>query len=194
MAKVKTIEIVDIENVRNEKLRYQNNSLAYWLGLLACLISVFAGIVGLNTMKPGAITIVKILLNVVILLIGFACAENIKHYSAKSSYVYFGFGMACFLRIFWFPLQMIKWWRKYQNSGDQTVLSKHFSKLVYGDKSAISNIDSVRGYFPQSGYFRGILMIILLVVSGLLFAFSGYIGLIKTNKLKRYLKSIDVKM
>ncbi len=194
MAKVKTIEIVDIENVRNEKLRYQNNTLAYWLGLLACLVSIFAGIIGLNTMKPSALTVVKILLNVVILLIGFACAENIKHYSSKSSYVYFVFAGTCLLRILWYPLQMIKWWKKYQDSGDTTVLANHFSKLIYGDKSTISSIDSVRGYLPQSGYFRGILMIIVLVVAALLFAFSGYIGLQKTNKLKRYLKSINVEV
>ena len=72
MAKVKTIEIIDIEAVRNEKLRYQTNKLAYYLGLFACVVSIFAGFIGLNTIKASGITVVKILLNIVILLFGFA--------------------------------------------------------------------------------------------------------------------------
>ncbi len=189
MAKIKTIEIVDIENVRNEKLRYQNNTLAYWLGLLACFVSIFAGIVGLNTMKASYLTVVKILINVVILLVGFASAENIKHYSQKASYVFFTFAVVNVLRIFWYPVQMIKWYKKYQDKGDTDILNKHFSKVVQPGKA-----DATRGYLPANGYFRACFMIILLVLSSVLFAFAGYIGLVKTLKLKKYLKSINVEM
>lgn len=189
MAKIKTIEIVDIENVRNEKLRYQNNTLAYWLGLLACFVSIFAGIVGLNTMKASYWTVIKILINVVILLVGFASAENIKHYSQKASYVFFMFAFVNILRIFWFPVLMIKWYKEYQDAGDKSILTEHFSKVVLP-----GNEDSARGYLPSNGYFRATFMIVLLILSSILFAFAGYVGLVKTLKLKRYLKSINVEM
>lgn len=189
MAKIKTIEIVDIENVRNEKLRYQNNTLAYWLGLLACVVSLFAGLVGLNTMKASYWTVVKILINVVILLLGFASAENIKHYSQKASYVFFIFAVVNILRIFWFPVQMFRWYKKYLDEGDTSILNDHFSKVVQPGKS-----DAARGYLPASGYWRATFMIIFLILSSVLFAFAGYVGLVKTLKLKRYLKSINVEM
>lgn len=186
MAKVKTIEIIDIEAVRNEKLRYQKNSLAYTLGLLACVVSVLAGFIGLNTMKASAMTIVKILMNIIILLLGFASTENVKKYRFSASIFMFVFAGISLLRIFWYPRLMFQYWNDYKDSGDEGVLSKHFSKIMFNDT------DQWRGYLPANGIFRGILMMILLIISTVLFALSGYFGLVKTRKLQRYLKSINV--
>lgn len=192
MAKVKTIEIVDIENVRNEKLRYQKNSISYLLGLLGVLMSLFAGFVGLNTVYPKWIVTVKIGLNVIILLFGFASAENIKNYRKSAAYIFFAFAVIDVLRIFWYPVTMISKWRKYESlkytdlPKAKLILSENFSKVVS------TNQDAGRGWLPQSGTFRGIFMMIFLIVSAVLFAFSGYIGLSKTNRLQKYLKSINV--
>ena len=183
MAKVKTIEIIDIEAVRNEKLRYQTNKLAYYLGLFACVVSIFAGFIGLNTMKASSITIFKILLNIVILLLGFASAENCKKYNFGASIFMFVFAGINVVRILWYPVKMISKWNDYKDSGDETILSDNFSKLMY------NTTDQLRGYLPRNGVFRGILMMILLATSSVLFALSGYFGLVKTLKLRRYLKS-----
>lgn len=186
MAKVKTIEIIDIEAVRNEKLRYQTNKLAYYLGLFACVVSIFAGFVGLNTMKASGITVVKILLNIVILLFGFAFSESAKKYSFKASVFMFVLAGINVFRIFWCPIKMIKKWNAYKKSGDENILASNFSKLMY------NSTDQLRGYLPRNGVFRGLLMMILLITSSVLFALSGYFGLVKTLKLRRYLKSINV--
>lgn len=186
MAKVKTIEIIDIEAVRNEKLRYQTNKLAYYLGLMACVISIFAGFVGLNTMKASWLTIVKILLNIVILLLGFAATENVKKYKFGASIFLFVFAGVNVARIFWYPVRMIKYWNDYKSSGDETILSENFSKIMF------NTTDRLRGYLPRNGVFRGILMMVLLITSSTLFLLAGYFGLVKTLKLQRYLKSINV--
>lgn len=188
MAKVKTIEIIDIEAVRNEKLRYQTNKTAYYLGLLACIFSTFAGFIGLNTMKASATTIVKILLNIFILLFGFASTENVKKYSLKASIWLFVLAGINVIRIFWYPIQMFKWWRKYKKTGNGDILSDHFSKIMY------STSDTLRGYLPRNGVFRGILMLTMLIISSVLFAFSAYLGMVKTLKLQKYLKSINVEI
>lgn len=186
MAKVKTIEIVDIENVRNEKLRYQKNTLAYGLGLLGCLLSLFAGFVGLNTIKPDKLVIVKIGINILILLFGFSSCENAKNYKKSSIYFFFIFAIADILRILWIPRYMFAHWNDYKKSNDSTVLDKYFSDVVE------SSSDKTRGWLPSSGTFRGILMMIFLISSAVCFAFAGYVALNKTNRLHKYLKSINV--
>lgn len=178
MAKVKTIEIVDLENVRKEKLRYQKNSLAYGLCMLGCFLSLMAGFIGLNTVNPNGITTIKIFLNIAILLFGFSSAERIKNYRTSASIVCFVFAGIDFLRIFWMPFNMIKW---YDDGKDSK-----FCSVVTDPK------DTGRGWLPASGTFRAIFMIIFLISSALAFAFAGYVGLSRSNKLHAYLKSINV--
>lgn len=184
MAKIKTIEIVDIENVRKEKLRYQKNGLAYGLGMLGCLFSLLACFVGLNTVKPTNITPIKIFLNIAILLFGFSSAENARKYKTSASIIFFVFAGVSFLRIFWYPLNMFRWY-------SDGRMDK-FSQVVYKSVTAGTNTDSIKGWLSHSGTFRGLLMLIFLVLSALAYAFAGYIGLSRSNKLHAYLKSINV--
>lgn len=183
MAKVKTIEIVDIENVRKEKLRYQKNTLAYGLGMLGCLFSLLACFIGLNSVKPTNITPIKIFMNIAILLFGFSSAENAKNYKTSASIVFFVFAGFSFFRIFWYPLNMFRWYDKGEDK---------FSAVVYKTVETGTNTDSIRGWLSHSGTFRGILMLIFLVISAISYAFAGYIGLSRSNKLHAYLKSINV--
>lgn len=192
MAKVKTIEIVDIENVRQEKLRYQKNTLAYGLGFGGLLFSIVAAFIELNTMKPNYLTMIYILLNIVILLFGFLSCENLKGYQKKYSYVMFGFAVVQIARIFWYPLGFIRHWNKYKDmlkNGDTTAevyAQKYFSPQVYTTSS------SKRGYMGTNGSLRGIVCIIFAIISAVFFAFSGYVGFIKAQKLEKYLTSINV--
>lgn len=192
MAKVKTIEIVDIENVREEKLRYQKNSLAYMLGFIGILLSAASALICLNTMKPNFLTIVKILMNVVLLLFGFLSCEKVKNYSKKFSLVMFVFGAASVLRIFWMPLQMIVQWsnantKTTDKDSMTTYLKKYFSEQVYN-----GDLASKKGFLPRNAAFRGVLCMILLIGSALAYFFSGYVGYLKANKLEKHLKSINV--
>lgn len=178
MAKVKTIEIVDLENVRKEKLRYQKNTLAYGLGMLGCFLSLMAGFIGLNSVNPDNVVTLKVFLNIVILLFGFSNAERVRRYNTSAAIVFFVFAGISVLRIFWYPLNMIRWYSK-------DKLSK-FSEVVS------VNGDLGKGWLSSNGTFRGILMMIFLILSGLCFAFAGYVGLSRSNKLHAYLKSINV--
>ena len=183
MAKVKTIEIVDIENVRKEKLRYQKNTLAYWLCMLGVFMSLLAAFIGLNTIKPTYWTTVKIGLNILILLFGFSSAEKIKNYSSSASIVCFVFAGVAVLRIFWYPLNMIRWY-------NSDKLSK-FSSVVYKDATS-STVDAIRGWLSSNAIFRAILMIVFLILSSVSFAFAGYVGISRSSKLHAYLKEINV--
>lgn len=186
MAKIKTIEIVDIENVRQEKLRYQKNTLAYGLGFGGILFSIIAAFIELNTMKPNYLTLIYILLNIVVLLFGFLSCENLKNYQKKYSYVMFGFAVVQVARIFWYPLQFIRQWNNYKDTSNDSIAQKYFSEQVY-----LNNAEK-HGYMPQNGALRGIVCIVFALISALFFAFSGYFGFIKARKLEKYLESINV--
>lgn len=192
MAKVKTIEIVDIENVRQEKLRYQKNTLAYFLGFGGIIFSIVAAFIELNTMKPNYLTMIYILLNIVVLLFGFLSCENLKQYQRRYSYVMFGFAVLEILRIFWYPLLFIRKWSHYKkmiSNGDESAnayVQKYFSPQVY------TTSPDNRGYMGTNGTLRGIVCIILIIISAVFFAFSGYVGYIKSKQLEKYLESINV--
>ena len=184
MAKIQTIEIVDIENVRNEKLRYQKNTLAYFLGFGGIIFSVVAAFIELNTMKPNYLTMFYILLNIVILLFGFLSCENIKGYRKGYAFVMFAFAGVNVLRMFGYPLTFITKWNKYK--GDNLHLSKYYSEQVY-----LADVTR-KGFLPQNGIFRGVLCIFLLVISAVFFSFAGYVGYHKAHKLEKYLSTINV--
>ncbi|MGM9971719.1 MAG: hypothetical protein ACI35W_04860 [Anaeroplasmataceae bacterium] len=200
MAKVKTIEIVDIENVRNEKLRYQKNTLAYLLGFLGIALTLIAAFIALNTYKLNSLTIVKILMNVVIFLFGFLSCEKVKAYDKKYAYVLFGFAAVSILRIFWVPLQIMRHWGDYEKAvaaanaaGDAEAARKAADNaLTYFYPQIINPTKQTKGYLAADGYLRATLCIIFLVGSAVAFAFAGYVGYSKARKLEKYLESINV--
>lgn len=183
MAKIKTIDIVDVENVRNEKLRYQKNSLAYMLGLLGICFSILNAFLALNTYYLGVLTIVKILMNIVIFLFGFLSCEKVKAYNKNYAYVFFGFAGISVLRIFWVPLLTIVNWKKYKNGNNDG--SMFYEQMLNPDKQK-------KGYLISDGTLRGTLCIILLLCSAIAFAFAGYVGYHKARRLEKYLESINV--
>lgn len=187
MAKVKTIEIVDIENVRNEKLRYQKNSLAYALGFLGIGLSLIAAFIALNTYKLGYLTIVKILLNVVVFLFGFLSCEKVKAYNKSYAYVFFGFAALSILRIFWVPLGIMRAWNDFEKTADAKKASEKFYEQIINGQDKVK-----KGYLSADGNLRGTLCIIFLVGSAIAFGFAGYVGYSKARKLEKYLESINV--
>lgn len=226
MAKVQTLEILDIENVKIEKMRYQKNGLAYMFGLIAIFVSIFASFVGLNSLSADATTFFAIALNIIIFLFGFLACEKVKVYKKSYSYVMLGLAITCIARIFWAPLLLISRWKDYKTVlatndisiiqgyagdinfqindsglGPQLTYESHYAIIPEGATAAeIEQIKEAneasrlvyKGFLSKSGYFRAALMIALLVIAAVLFAFAFYIGYTKTKKLEKYLQSINV--
>ncbi len=166
----------DLENGKNklEMMRYRTNGLSYMLGFLAILCSIMGAFISLNSMAVNKPTVLlKILLNIAIILIGFLCCEKTKAYSKTGSITMIVLGGLCALRIFWVPLLLM-------------------GNLEVGQ--TVVKSDYAIAWLPNNGPFRGIFATIWLVLAALFFIASGVIGYIRSKKLATYLDSINVKM
>ena len=189
-------------NLKLEKMRYQNNSLSYMLGMLGIAASVLAAFMGLNSYKPVVSTIFKILLNIGILLFGFLAIEKTKNYRKQFCIVLIVIGAICFARIFWVPIRLMM----YTNYAEailkgsyngaltiedcQKVLAEVCCPLQYTD--GVFKYSST-GWLPNSGVVRGIMMIIELAIASASFIAAGVIGLRKSIMLENYLTEIEKK-
>ncbi len=186
-------------NLKLEKMRYNNNSISYTLGLIAILFSIIATFVLLNSSAPRFSVFVKIILNILVLLFGFLATEKVKNYQLKYSYTLYGIGIICYARILWYPLQLIinyhlfltnttydsvKKTRIYnEDVTDELVakISKILAPVVKGESSPI---------LPQSAYTRAGIAIACLLIAGSCFIAAAYIGQKKSIALSNYLNSI----
>lgn len=198
-----------------EKLRYNNNSLSYKLGLGALVCSITAMFLALNTLDPSnALTIIAILGNILILLIGFLCCEKVKTYKINYSYIMLGLGGFCAARIFWFPLKSIIYWNKFVSdlggsaskcyksdySASATKYANELGASVLGkfvadgsDATGEYGHISTAGFLVANGNVRGIVMIILLAAAATMFILSALICIKKSKDLNGYLESINAK-
>ena len=99
-----------INNIRVDKMRYQQNKLAYWFVLLAMVNqigSLFTTIIP-RSITPTFSTAMEILINITLLLLSFLAAEKVKAYSIKWAYGLFVIAFAHLLRIFYEPLKLFR--------------------------------------------------------------------------------------
>lgn len=185
--------VSDLENSKNklEMMRYRTNGLSYMLGFIAIILSVFAAFISLNSMAVNTPkVIIKIFINIFVLLSGFLCCEKAKNYSKKGSIMLIVLGAVCVARIFWIPLSMMIDYTDMINNG-----GNNFSSYVLDNGLNVGKVMQGGAYairwLPQSGIFRGVTAIVLLVASGLAFIGSGVIGFIRSTKLADYLQSIS---
>ena len=154
----------EYENLQLEKMRYNNNSISYKLGLGGIVLSLVAMFIGLNSVAPSSIlTLFIVLINILVFLFGFLSSEKVKTYSKKYSFYMYGLGGICVARIFVYPL----------------ILIVNYSTAIIGT-----------GYLWNNGIFRGILLMIILVCAAACFISAGIIGYTKQKKLNAYLDSI----
>lgn len=206
-------QVEDKNTLYLEKLRYNNNSLSYKLGLGALVCSVVSMFFALNTVDPSNfLTMIAILGNILILLIGFLSCEKVKTYKIDYSYIMLGLGGVCAARIFWFPLKTIIYWNKFVNAlgGSASKCTKEsydtasslystklgasvLGKFVVDDASTGIGHVSTTGFLTCNGNVRGILMIILLAVAAAMFILSALICIKKSKELNGYLESINAK-
>lgn len=202
------------KNLELEKMRYNNNSLSYKLGYCGIACSVIAAFIALNSFgSSDASTMVKILMNIVILLVGFLATEKVKVYKKEYSYVMCTLGGVCFARIFWVPLQLFIYYNKFINAIDPTNNNSFTAaKEKYGSKlgatiigkwnDATFNDDgnlltegyrTATGYLTMNGNIRAIIILVFLALAGVSFIASGIINIHKSNKLNNYLVEIGEK-
>lgn len=202
---------VNTANLKLDKMRYQNNTISYMLGMLGIGLSIFAAFILLNSATPRAMALPKILMNIVILLFGFMSCEKVKAYSKSYSFVMFGIAAINVARIFWIPIQLMYYYNIWyplslekaaieaavsgaagNATADQTARLNEITPIIVNAAKYIGPvIRDGNNYLPQSGVFRGVFAIILLVGSAVCFAFAGLICYGKNKVLTNYLASLD---
>lgn len=175
-------------NLECEMMRYRNNGLSYKLGFGGIGFSILAAFICLNSFNPNSfLVIVKILMNIAILLFGFLSIEKAKAYSKQGSITLIVLGGINIARIFWVPLLLIikyTGWLAAETSVEKDEYAKYLGKTITDRSRNYVN------YLPQSGYFRGITAIVLLIVSAAFFIAAGVIGLKRAVKLENYMQTL----
>lgn len=200
-------ETENLSELHLEKMRYNNNSLSYILGLLGIVFSIAACFISLNSLNPiGVKTVIKVVLNIVVLLVGFLASEKVKVYQIKFSYVMYVLGGIAILRIFWYPLMLLINYNKFADllvtdaSGAITLESFRAAGAAYGKvlgKTIIGQLVNgeivTTGYLTANGYIRAIILFVLLGCCAACFILSGFVNQIKSTKLTNYLNRINQK-
>lgn len=153
--------------LRDDILRYKKNKLAANLALLALVFNCLYFMLFYSVHKNYFYTILlglSVIVNLVVLLLGFFCSEGVKGYNGKFSYVLFGLAAVQIIRIFIFPLR---------------GMSKNVLKDNY--------------YFgiAMTSPVQGTILIIFLVLSAACFIAAGVYGLIMATRLKSFQKKIE---
>ncbi len=153
--------------VQDDILRYKKNKFAAMLALLAlvfnCLYFMLFYSVNQNTLYTMLIG-GSVILNLLVLLMGFFASEGIKGYNKKFSYLLLGLGVVQFVRIFIYPtIGMANGW-----------LEGNF-------------------YFeiPMSSAANGTFFIIYLALSSACFIGSAVHGYIVASRLEAFQAKID---
>lgn len=151
-----------------EILRYTKNSASFWLCMLAIVADVlyFTKAFSIKmdgvTVAVGFVIAIDVILNILFMLFTFLCAEKLKAYQLKWSYVSFLMGIAQVARIFIVPFL------KYETEVNGETVFKLF----------VSGADQIQ-------------CIVWLIVSALALIGAAIIGYIKSKKLKAYLHKIE---
>ena len=190
----------DLEYQKNdtEMMRYRPNGLSHKLGLLGMAASIFGAFICLNSMATDNIQVLLIIvINIVILLGGFLAAEKAKSYSKTGSIAQIVFGGVCVARMFYIPLVLIINYGIYEGciaKGDQASDTYKSAKANLG--ATITSVDQklvANAFLPSSGIFRGVFAMVLFAIAGACFIAAGVIGYLRSQKLSKYLDSINAK-
>lgn len=179
----------DLEHDKNsvEMMRYRNNKLSYGLGFGGLAFTILGAFIYLNSMAPVDVQVILvILLNVVILLFGFLCVERSKTYSRNGSIALIVLGGINILQMFWMPLEIMIKYNTWLDKGEDAIYAKDNVGAVITDKNNAVN------WLWTNGNTRGVLSMVFLVISAAFFIAAGVIGVLRSNKLNKYLKSINV--
>lgn len=191
----------DLEYAKNdvEMMRYRANALSSKLGLGAMFCSIFGAFICLNSFRPHDFQIfIIIMVNIVVLLGGFLACEKSKNYSKAGAIAQVVFGAICAVRIFYIPIILIS---SYKDYNDVVKSGKGYNTAKY--KDAVENLGSTitaknssqfaNAFLTPNGTVRGILAMILFAGAAGLFIAAGIIGYLRSQRLNKYLDSINEK-
>lgn len=194
----------DASTLKLEKMRYNNNSLSYKLGLLGIVCSLIAMFFGLNSVNPtGFGTVLAILMNILIFLLGFLCCEKVKVYQKKYSYSMLGLSVVCFARIFWYPITLFREYSKFTKLLDGTKAGYDAAvsacpklgasikgNFVLNEGSLTEGYRQATGYFTGNANVRAVVIIVALAAACALFAASALINIKKSSDLTKHLNQV----
>lgn len=153
--------------LQDDILRYKKNKFAANFALLALVFNCLYFMLFYSVNNSGFYTILlglSVILNLLVLLLGFFCSEGIKGYNGKFAYVLFGLAATQIVRIFIFPLKGMQ--------NDWLKGNFYFGAEM---KSPV----------------QGAILIVFLVISASCFIVSGVQGLITAKRLKNFQKKLD---
>ncbi|CCV64217.1 hypothetical protein BN85406400 [Alteracholeplasma palmae J233] len=149
------------ENIKLDKMMYQNNKISYnlaFLGLGFNVVFIFLALNTINTRSYGLMTGFKVIMNIIIMLSVFLSMEKVKVYEKKFSIYLIILGIITIGRIFWLPRLFLK--------------GTHIT-----DKLINSNYQM-----------RAIIQIIFLALTSACFIASGIIGYFRSTALEKHRK------
>lgn len=186
----------DLEYAKNdvEMMRYRVNSLSSKLGLLGMAASVLGAFICLNSFKPHDFQIfIIIMLNIVVLLGGFLACEKAKNYSKPGAIFQIIFGAVCIVRMFYVPIILINSYHDYKKYASGTSKYKEAVKNLGASITAKDTSSYAHAFLTPNGTARGIIAMIFFAIAGALFISAGVIGYLRSQKLTKYLNSINEK-
>ena len=92
-----------------ERMRYQNDSLPFWLCIIGIVFNIvyFIGIYRSRELAPDVTFGVDVVYNIVFMLITFLASEKTKTYARGWPFVLFLLGAIQALRVLWIPARFL---------------------------------------------------------------------------------------
>lgn len=168
----------ELKEIRTDMMRYKNNSLSFWLSILALVLNVamFLIIYTNKDCRSSYQSGLDLMVNVIVLLACFLIAEKTKAYSTKASIGAFVVGGIQIARIFWIPLY-------YYNCN-----VKYLKALAEAEAAGTAfKYDGIIGM--TAGDFTK--CVILLVVSALALIAAGLIAIYRHKVLQKHIEGLQ---
>ena len=160
----------NLHELHSDIMRYKNNSLSFWLCILAIVFNVAMFLIIYKDINctPNVQLGIDLLINIIIMLAIFLLAEKTKTYNKRSGYFTIGLGAIEILRIFWIPLQYFLNYLSYINA---------------------PNHDTYSGTIGlETGKF--IWCCALLILAGLCLIYAGVECILKNKRLEEHLNNL----
>lgn len=154
-----------MKKVQNpEILRYKNNSLSFWMSMLAIIFQCIAFVFTYKCLgwTPEFPTGLDIIINIIFLLFVFLASEKLKTYNINWGYIIIGIGLVNLIRIFTY------------------VIPTHYVMDTVSN-TMILNIDN----------FSYILSIVSYVLVAIFCTIAGLVTIYKGRILKEFLASLE---
>lgn len=193
---------LDSETYKLQEMRYNNNKLSYFCGIMGILFMLFAAIVILNSANYTWQTLLFILLTIGMILVGFLAAEKTKTYRKQFAITMGVLGIICVILIFWYPLTLIVQYTRYEDAHNilatlpsDDPMYAHYNAILedarqYLGQPIVASAVNRQAMLPSSGTFRGVMAIILLIIAAAFDLIGSFIGYVKSTKLDKYLESL----